>query len=88
MLVLGSLVANSLAAPVASNQPLRFTANGTFQLSIFEDLHYGEGEYTLQDSGPAKSKAESSLPCQSRKSLVGSSARCELDPSNEHDPRR
>ena len=24
--------------------PLRFTEEGTFQLSIFEDLHFGEGE--------------------------------------------
>jgi hypothetical protein len=26
-----------------SNKPLRFTENGTFQISIFEDLHFGEG---------------------------------------------
>jgi hypothetical protein len=25
------------------DEPLRFTENGTFQISIFEDLHFGEG---------------------------------------------
>jgi hypothetical protein len=25
-------------------EPLRFTDNGTFQISIFEDLHFGEGK--------------------------------------------
>ena len=25
------------------NEPLRFTKDGTFQISIFEDLHFGEG---------------------------------------------
>jgi hypothetical protein len=33
--------------------PLRFTSTGTFQISVFEDLHFGEGEATtwgpLQD---------------------------------------
>lgn len=34
-----------LAAPTNGLQhTLRFTANGTFQLSVFEDLHYGEAE--------------------------------------------
>ncbi|MCJ1371199.1 hypothetical protein MMC20_002414 [Loxospora ochrophaea] len=30
-------------APTSNRNPLRFSAAGTFQLSIFEDLHYGEG---------------------------------------------
>lgn len=29
--------------PLPNTQPLRFTPNGTFQISVFEDLHYGEG---------------------------------------------
>lgn len=29
------------------NQELRFTKDGTFQISVFEDLHYGEGENPL-----------------------------------------
>ena len=29
----------------SSLKPLQFTEEGTFQLSIFEDLHYGEGEF-------------------------------------------
>jgi hypothetical protein len=28
-------------------KPLRFTENGTFQISIFEDLHFGEGVSAL-----------------------------------------
>lgn len=28
----------------ASFTPLRFTSDGTFQISVFNDLHYGEGE--------------------------------------------
>jgi hypothetical protein len=35
-------------------EPLRFTDNGTFQISIFEDLHFGEGKrqgtYTRRDN--------------------------------------
>ena len=45
------LAAKGLAVPImgASNsksQPLslRFSPSGTFQLSVFEDLHYGEGK--------------------------------------------
>lgn len=39
------LVATSLSSPTkAHQQPLRFTTNGTFQLCIFEDLHFGEAE--------------------------------------------
>ena len=29
------------------DKPLRFTENGTFQISIFEDLHFGEGMSSL-----------------------------------------
>jgi hypothetical protein len=29
------------------NEPLRFTESGTFQISIFEDLHFGEGMSAL-----------------------------------------
>lgn len=31
------------------SNPLSFTRNGTFQISIFEDLHFGESElnYTI-----------------------------------------
>jgi hypothetical protein len=32
--------------PLPNTQPLRFTPNGTFQISVFEDLHYGEGWYS------------------------------------------
>lgn len=35
------LVASATA--LAIPQPLRFTKEGTFQLSVFSDLHYGEG---------------------------------------------
>jgi hypothetical protein len=28
-------------------EPLRFTDNGSFQISIFEDLHTGEGTWNL-----------------------------------------
>lgn len=33
-------------AAATSFAPLRFTSAGTFQLSVFEDLHFGEGEDT------------------------------------------
>ncbi|OCL12249.1 Metallo-dependent phosphatase [Glonium stellatum] len=42
------------AIPVAIKQefpPLRFSRNGTFQIAVFEDLHYGEAEDL--DWGPA-----------------------------------
>jgi hypothetical protein len=29
----------------AFTRPLSFTTNGTFQVSIFEDLHFGESEF-------------------------------------------
>jgi len=39
------LVATSLCSPIIPpQQPLRFTADGTFQLCVFEDLHFGEAE--------------------------------------------
>lgn len=31
----------------SSFTPLRFTSDGTFQISVFNDLHYGEGERYL-----------------------------------------
>lgn len=31
----------------AAFTPLRFTSDGTFQISVFNDLHYGEGERHL-----------------------------------------
>lgn len=31
----------------AAFTPLRFTSDGTFQISVFNDLHYGEGERKL-----------------------------------------
>ena len=37
--------------PLLNTQPLRFTKDGTFQISIFEDLHYGEGWSDLLDDG-------------------------------------
>ncbi|KAL1967225.1 hypothetical protein VTN77DRAFT_3516 [Rasamsonia byssochlamydoides] len=37
-----SFVASATA--LAIQQPLRFTKDGTFQLSVFSDLHYGEAE--------------------------------------------
>lgn len=38
------LCAITIADGLFSKTPLRFTQNGTFQLSIFEDLHFGEAE--------------------------------------------
>jgi hypothetical protein len=37
--------------PLPNTQPLRFTENGIFQISIFEDLHYGEGWSDPLDDG-------------------------------------
>jgi hypothetical protein len=33
----------SAGVPNRANQALAFGRDGTFQISIFEDLHYGEG---------------------------------------------
>lgn len=43
-----SLAANASTSP--SWPPLQFTNDGTFQIAIFEDLHFGEAENT--DWGP------------------------------------
>jgi hypothetical protein len=43
MLVTGAMAAPFLTPRQTSFAPLRFTANGTFQITIFNDLHYGEG---------------------------------------------
>jgi hypothetical protein len=53
-----SIVVVSLAGWAFSNvlprhsklqEPLRFTNNGSFQISIFEDLHTGEGTCYLEN---------------------------------------
>lgn len=36
-------LASVVSRPSAFQEPLRFTDNGSFQISIFEDLHFGEG---------------------------------------------
>jgi hypothetical protein len=42
-----ALIAGAVAAPAQTSfdsfAPLRFTRDGTFQISVFNDLHYGEG---------------------------------------------
>jgi hypothetical protein len=53
-----SLIGDIAAFPFAQNldpnsgsarrQKLRFTPQGTFQLAVFGDLHYGEGELSVQ----------------------------------------
>jgi hypothetical protein len=51
VLSLLSILHTSIAWPSpAQQQTLRFTKDGTFQVCIFEDLHYGEAEDT--DWGP------------------------------------
>ncbi|KXJ93446.1 Metallo-dependent phosphatase-like protein [Microdochium bolleyi] len=40
-------------------QPLRFKTNGTFQISIFEDLHFGENAWEAW--GPAQDRASVSV---------------------------
>ena len=42
-------------SPLNTFLPLRLTSEGTFQISIFEDLHYGEAED--EDWGPAQDVA-------------------------------
>jgi hypothetical protein len=42
-LATGTMAAPFLTPRHTSFAPLRFTADGTFQISIFNDLHYGEG---------------------------------------------
>ena len=53
-----SIVVVSLAGWAFSNvlprhskfqEPLRFTDNGSFQISILEDLHTGEGIFRLEE---------------------------------------
>jgi hypothetical protein len=62
MLAISLTVILSAASALASilprrsvfEEPLRFTDNGSFQISIFEDLHFGEGKgqgtYTRRDN--------------------------------------
>jgi hypothetical protein len=42
-----TLITGAVAAPAQTSlhgfAPLRFTAEGTFQITVFNDLHYGEG---------------------------------------------
>ena len=52
------LIAQGVASPImgassSKSQPLslRFSPSGTFQLSVFEDLHYGEGKSTKSSQG-------------------------------------
>lgn len=39
-------VAALSAFVVEAAKPLKFSADGTFQISVFEDLHFGDGEVT------------------------------------------
>jgi uncharacterized membrane protein len=41
--LVGWAFASVLPRPSKLQEPLRFTDNGSFQISIFEDLHTGEG---------------------------------------------
>jgi hypothetical protein len=64
-----SHVVSVLALPVAdetqwsfNTRPLRFTKRGTFQISVFEDLHYGEGRSNSQrDTGVVSGITETTL---------------------------
>lgn len=42
ILSFGGLVSNDSVQDGDLAAPLRFTSSGTFQISIFEDLHFGE----------------------------------------------
>lgn len=48
LLVLASWALHTFAAPLTTKPTLRFAKDGTFQISIFEDLHYGEGVRVLE----------------------------------------
>ena len=41
----GWTFASVLPRPSKLQEPLRFTENGSFQISVFEDLHTGEGDF-------------------------------------------
>lgn len=41
----GWTLANVVSRSSVVQEPLRFTDNGSFQISIFEDLHFGEGTH-------------------------------------------
>jgi hypothetical protein len=47
-----ALIAGAVAAPAQTGfdsfAPLRFARDGTFQISVFNDLHYGEGTRAAQ----------------------------------------
>lgn len=38
--------AGAAALPSYTPKGLKFASDGTFQISVFEDLHYGEGAWT------------------------------------------
>jgi hypothetical protein len=42
-----TITAGFTIPPISNLSPLRFTEQGTFQLSVLEDLHYGEGALLL-----------------------------------------
>lgn len=81
-LVLGlSFIAAATARAV--NQPLRFTQEGTFQLSVFSDLHYGEGKsipYLLLCITADKNLTASGG------SRLGSAAGCQLNACDKFHP--
>ena len=49
-IVLLASIAKSSAPSAVLEAPLRFTRDGTFQISVFEDLHFGES-MTARENG-------------------------------------
>ena len=43
VLFVGWAISSTLPGRSLIQEPLRFTKNGSFQITIFEDLHFGEG---------------------------------------------
>lgn len=43
-LIVAALVSVAAIAAPTAKPPLQFTANGTFHISVFNDIHFGESE--------------------------------------------
>lgn len=68
---------------VSTTTPLRFTAEGTFQIAVFEDLHYGEGKNRRQTTRKAGSML-TLIILLSRRHGLGTRTRCIFDEGDKY----